>query len=230
MACVGVCALMVAPAWAGMLNFSTGGINNTSWTITVSSGSASLSFENNEVDDCVPSPDAVLNDYVGLPTMALSGITPGSFDPDGAGPMPSINVITALLTPNNDPLTITANAASGGVSADTVVMRASVEPGGSLTVGTNFIAYSDPSDDLDIINYVNGYSAVIDSFDDGDAQGYDLDLSFSGDAASSVFDLLDTMQDGAAVSGSLSGQIVIPEPLTMFLLASGGAILLRRRT
>ena len=109
MACVGVCAIMVAPAWASMLNFSTGGVNQTSWTITVLSGSASLTFENNEVDTCAPWPDAVLNDYVALPTMALIAVTPSTFDPDDAGPLPAIDVITALLTPNGDPLTITAD-------------------------------------------------------------------------------------------------------------------------
>ena len=202
------------------LQFSTGGANTYSWTVTVSSGVPVISFENNEVDASDPSPDAVLDDFLDMPSMTLTGITPTTIPP-------GFNVITASLVPDGSPLTITSDVAVGPVPAATQVMSADVASGGFLTVGTNFIAYSNETDDLNLISYISGYSAVIDGFAAAEAAGIDLDLSFGGDASASLYQLLANLNDGS-VTGTLSGQIV-PEPMTLSLCALGAAVLLRRR-
>jgi len=216
-----LCGLVGWASVAGAsLQFSTGGANTYSWTVEVTSGVATISFENNEVDASDPSPDAVLNDFLDMPSMTLSGITPTTIPP-------GVDVITASLVPDGSPLTITSDVAVGPVPAATEVMSADVAVGGLLTVGTNFIAYSNEADDLDLIGYEAGYSAVIDGFAAAEAAGIDLDLSFGGDASASLYQLLADLNDGS-VSGTLSGQIV-PEPMTLSLCALGAAVLLRRR-
>jgi hypothetical protein len=219
-----ICLLSFMPAYVQAdysVNFSTGGENLSSWTMTVTSGVAVLSFGNNEIDTSYPTPDPVLDDLIDLPSMTLTNLATyniGGFD-----------LITATLIPDGSDLTIRADVASGSVMAGQTVMSAAVATGGFLTVGKNFIAYSNEADDLDMTNSVAGYSVVIDEFAWADGQGINLDLSFSGDTAQALFNLLDTMDDGS-VSGVLSGQIVaVPEPVTLSLLALGGLSLLRRR-
>ncbi|MBN1845206.1 MAG: PEP-CTERM sorting domain-containing protein [Sedimentisphaerales bacterium] len=212
-----------------MVGFSTGNANLSSWSIGVSSGVATLSFSNNEIDVSDPSPDAILNDAIELPDMTLGNISSEQFDPDGAGPIPAITVVVAVLTPVQGQL-LTVIADSGPQVGNTV-MEATVKTGGFLTVSNNFIAYSLIMDDLDVVSSVSGYSDVIDSLAMLDADGYKLDLSFSGDTTGGggLVSLLTSMQDGS-VDGTLSGQIfAIPEPMTLALLGMGGLALIRRK-
>ena len=212
-----VCALIATQSLGEYsVGFATGDGYAASWTVTVNGGAAVLSFDNNMVYTCSPSPDPVLGDLVGLPDMLLSNIQTTNLG--------GIDILTADITPNGDPLTLTDTAAG-------LVMSASVDDGGLLTVGTNFIAYSNQDDDLDVTYHNAGYSSsVINGFAALDGLGYDLDLSFGGDVSASLYDLLDIMADGS-VSGTMSGQIVaIPEPVTLSLLAVGGIVLIRKRT
>jgi len=214
---------LAMPVFGTSIAFSTGQSNNYSWTVTVAGGAATMSFANNDIDISSPFPDPVLNDHVGLPSMALSNIQTINLGP-------GFDIVTANLTPMNPALlTIAADVASGPAAAGDIVMTAQVKNSGMLAIGTNFVAYSDQKDDLDVLQHMTGYSAVIDQFTSLDTLGFDLDLSFSGDVSGSLYNLLHNLNDGS-VSGTLSGQIVIvPEPMTVVVLGLGGVILFRRK-
>jgi hypothetical protein len=217
----GMLSCLAMPAFGVSIAFSTGETNNYSWTMNYISGTAVLSFANNDIDMSVPYSDPVLNDTIGLPSMTLSNIQTVHL---GSG----FDIVTANLNVINPAvLAIAADVASGPAAAGDIVMTAHVRNSGMLAVGTNFIAYSDMVDDLDVIQHVAGYSTVIDQFAALDQLGYSLDLSFSGDASGSLYNLLSGSKDGF-VTGTLSGQIVIvPEPLTLVLLGLGGMVFLR---
>ena len=223
---VGVClvGLVCGPVLGVSVGFSTaGGVGSHSWTVTVLGGPVvQISFENNEIDASSPSPDAVLDDLIDLPTMNVIDLQKINLGPDN-------DIIRATLVPlGGGNVTITSDVASGPATAGQAVMSASLASGGILVVGNNYIAYSNEQDDLDITSHVADYSAVIDGFAAFDGQGFDVDLSFSGDPSESLFTLLDTLDEGS-VSGVLSGQIVaVPEPVTVGLLVLGGLVLRRR--
>ena len=218
-----LCACLSLPAFGSYsVAFSTGGTNVFSWTVTVSQGTAVMTFENNEINASSPLLDAVLADAIDLPDMTFAAIRPVNI-------APGIDVVVATLIPDGSNLTITADVASPTAEVGDIVMSCSVAEGGILTVGTNFVAYSNEWDDLNIISHVAGYSAVIDGFFSAETQGFDIDLSFSGDASTSLFNLLNTLSDGS-VSGTLSGQIVaVPEPMMLSLLGLGGLLLHNRQ-
>jgi len=219
----GLCILLASPAdGAFSLGFSTGQQNNYSWTLTVQGGVASMSFTNNDIDACSIPLDPILNDRISLPTMTLTNMQTVNLGP-------GINVITALLIPNASPVAIYADVASPPAAAGAQVLSASVGTGGMLTVGTNFIAYSNQQDDLNVLSHMAGYSTVIDGFVAAENAGFDIDLSFGGDASTPLYNLLSTLNNGS-ISGTLSGQIVaVPEPFTVILLGMGGLVLLRKR-
>lgn len=197
-----------------------------SWTLT-DTGTITLSFTDDsiEVDTSNPSPDAVLGDYVDLPDMTVTSIWIDIY-----------GIIHATLT-TPDSLTIEADIASDTVSAGDTVMTASVSDGGILSVGTNWMAYSIPGDDLDIDSYTQHYSTVIDDFATYDAGGLAFDLSFSSDTAGTPnpYDMLNpNLSVTGSVSGGLSGQlsiINIPAPGAILLGSLGVALVgwLRRR-
>jgi hypothetical protein len=218
---LGVLGCLATSAFGTSIAFSTGENNNYSWTVNFVGGTAMLSFANNDIDMSSPFPDPVLNDHIGLPSMTLSNIQMVHLGP-------GFDIVTAnLIAINPAVLAIAADVASGPAAAGDIVMTTHVRNSGMLAVGTNFIAYSDLVDDLDVIQYVSGYSDVIDQFAALDNLGFKLDLSFSGDSSGSLYNLLSGNKDGF-VTGTLSGQIVIvPEPLTLILLGLGGVIFLR---
>jgi hypothetical protein len=220
---VGILCCMAMPVFGTSIAFSTGEKNNYSWTVTVAAGTATMSFANNDVDMSSPYPDPVLNDHISLPGMTLTNIQSIHMGP-------GFDLVTADLTPMNPALlTIAADVASGPALLGDIVMAAQLKNSGMLAVGTNFIAYSDQSDDLDIVNHMAGYSTVIDQFTSLDNLGFNLDLSFSGDVSGSLYNLLHNLNNGS-VTGTLSGQIVIvPEPMTLSLIGLGGMMLLRRK-
>ena len=217
--------LIATPALAApSLEFTTvPGLD--SWTLT-DTGTITLSFTDNsiEVDTSNPSPDAVLGDYVDLPDMTVTSIWIDIY-----------GIIHATLTTPGS-LTIEADIASGTVSAGDTVMTTSVSDGGILSVGTNWMAYSIPGDDLDIDSYTQDYSTVIDDFATYDAGGLAFDLSFSSDTAGTPnpYDLLNPdLSVTGSVSGGLSGQlsIIIPAPGAILLGSLGVALVgwLRKR-
>jgi hypothetical protein len=160
-----------------------------------------------------PPGDPVINDLIDLPSMTLGIIT------DLGGGI----IVSPLSTTGS--LTITPDG--GGAS----VMTASVANGGSLYIGSTYVAYSAVQDDLNVTSYTAAYSNAIDDFATYDALGYDFDLSFTGQASGSV-DLYALLTSGApgSASGTISGQMsIVPEPATICLLGLGGLALFRRR-
>lgn len=202
-----ILAVMTVPAMAlPSLQFTTITEMGTSWTLSSADGSNwSFSFEDNiEVDIANPSPDPVIGDRVGLPTMDLQNIT------DIGG-----GIVQATLQPSGN-VTITDSATSN------VVMDAALASGGSAFIGANFIAFSTITDDLNMVSFDQGYSAVIDAFAQYDAQGYAWDFSFSGDTVSKNLSAMLLAGVADSASGTLSGQMsVIPAPGAILLGSIG---------
>ena len=138
------------------------------------------------------------------------------------------------MTPTGD-LTIQADVASDGVSAGDTALTASAGPDSFLTAGTNYIAYSKIRNDLDILSFADDYGSVIPLLAANQAAGGSLDLSFSGDSSSDLFNLLMGTNLGRTALGNLSGELAaipIPAPGALLLAAFGTLLAgrLRRRT
>lgn len=210
--------LATAPVWAvPSIHFSTIPGSSTSWTLTRVGSSVTMSFNNLEVDTAsTGGSDAVLNDFVDLPTMTVTNLVDfGTF-------------FTATMTPTQS-LVIKSNV------DNSVKMTANVGLGGVMYIGTNYTAYSTQQDDLDITSYAAGYSTVIDQFAavDGDPGGF-LDMSFSGDDGN-IYAKLKSGNDFSIV-GNMDGQIsgvYVPVPGAILLGGIGVSLvgwLRRRRT
>lgn len=212
---------------APILYFSTDENSaQTSWVVYETAAGSNLyemSFDHIVVDTTTPMDPSVMGDEVVLPTMAISDIVSGTIFIGGT----PIHTITALLTPIVDP----NRGLDGKVyllddnPSGVARMEADLGGGGLLSVAYNYLAYSTPQNDLTNVGYgatgFVGYSSVIDGFVSAGSQGFAVDFSFSGDAASSLYALLNDLS-GAPVSGTISGQIsAVPLPAAVLLLASG---------
>lgn len=199
-------------------HFSTIPGTEFAWQLSRSGGNWLLSFpiDSSQIDFSSPADAALFADNVNLPPMTITELQDhGTY-------------FTATLVPTG-PFAIVSDT-----SGDTV-LTASVAPRSAVFTGTNFAAFSNIADDLDVIDHVPAYSVVIDGIVAGEAGGLPIDMSFSGDAAGGL-DLVETLRstDGLNLltGTTLSGQFfVIPVPGAL-LLAGIGAMamgMLRRR-
>jgi len=213
---IALVALIATPALAlPSLDFSTEDTSPSSWTLSSGDGTNwTLSFGAGTIEVDSPLGDPVIDDLVDLPSTTLGSITDHT------------TYLTATLTPSGS-LTITDDTGGFGT-----VMTASVGTGGTLVVGTTYVAYSTPQDDLNVTSHTASYSTTIDGFAMYDAAGgYEFDLSFSGDATGSK-NLYAMIKAGSpdSATGTISGQMsIIPEPATLSLLGLGSLVLLRKR-
>lgn len=192
------------------------GVENA-WQLDLVGSAWQMSFpeDSAQVDYTDPYDAVLIGDYVNLPTMTLTNL-------DDRG-----TYFVVTLEPTG-PFRIDSTS---GVNALTALLK----PGTSLIIGTNYMAYSQVQDDLDITSYVPGYSDVLDGLAADEAAGFALDMSFSGDAEWGV-DLVAMLRSGLAptepVTGMLSGQVnSIPAPGAALLAGLGIALVgwLRRR-
>ncbi len=205
----GAVLLLTTPLLAeNSLHFSTKEGAEYAWELSWTGTEWELSFVDDAivVDDANPNDTELAGDYVLLPTMTVSDLD----DLNG--------MLTATLNPTE---AFRIQSDRDGAT----VLTATMESGGMLAVGTNTVAYSQQSDDLDIGSYNETYGTVIPALVADENRGLMLDLSFSGDAiqGANLYNLL-RGRTGTA-RGTLSGQISsIPEPATLLILGLGAAI------
>jgi hypothetical protein len=196
------------------LDFSTRVGSEFAWDLRWTGSEWVMSFVDDAivVDDSNPDDADLESDFVLLPTMRLTKVS------DEGG------YLTATLTPT-EALEIESYPGMANV------LRAATGLGNTLVIGTTHVAYSTPQDDLDIISANHNYGKVIPKLADEERRGFDLDLSFTGDAIGAVnlYDLIISKKGSAR--GTISGQITaIPEPATLAILCLGTAAVARLRS
>ncbi len=166
------------------------------------------------VDGSRPEDATLVDSFVVLPDMRLTGIT-------DAG-----SHLTATLDPTG-PLMIQTNP------GESTVMTASLQPRGIFVIGTTFMAYSTPTNDVGITSFDDTFGIVIPGLAADQNAGLPLDLSFSGNrqGGGNLRDFILDSAPGATTQGTLSGQLcslpqlpIIPAPAALLLSGLGVAM------
>jgi hypothetical protein len=184
------------------------------WDLRFNGSEWIMSFPDDAVvvDFSDPVDPQLEDDFVQLPTMRLTQVQ------DKGG------FLTATLTP-----TEALNIESFPGAAN--VMRASVGIGNSLVIGTTHVAYSQPQNDLTVISANKSYGTVIPLIAADSARGFQVDMSFTGDALGGVDLYKLILSKKGSAQGTLSGQIsAVPEPATFAILGLGALFLSRLRS
>lgn len=204
---VGMTVLLVSPLSADIsLTFSTASSATSSWNLNYVSGAWELSFaaQTTVVDSSNPADSVLLGDFVQLPTIRLSNLV-------DLYPLTGMPAISAQLTPVSPGNMLISTDESGHA----VNFTAALASGGSLTLGTSYLAYSSPADDLDVVWYTPGYSSVLSQIAAADAS-FPVDLSFAGPSTSNLYVLLKGTSGSA--SGNIAGTIsTVPLPASILL-------------
>jgi hypothetical protein len=201
------------------LTFSTAVGSESSWQLTRTGGNWVLSFVDTAtvVDGSAPVDRTLDDDFVVLPDLTISGLTP-------VGP----DLLTATLSPTG-PLTIRSNP------GEATVMTATLKSGTLFVTGTTFSAYAASEDDLEITSFDDTYGVVIPMLATLDGAGLPVDLSFTGDFECGGDLRTVLLGNSGTARGALSGQISggIPSPGALLLsslgLATVGWLRARRR-
>jgi len=201
------------PSYAVSLRFSTGS-GSLSWTISQTEDDHfTLVFKNLVIDSGQPDDSAIVGDELILPDMKLTVVAD-----DGHGR------ITALLEPGDGKIRIRDDSSLGDV------LVAEITQGVMVSLWEDLIGYAVGLRDISEITVLApGYSATIDALAAAANNGLDIDLSFGGSSAVSLYPLLQGRTNGP-VQGVISGHIqAIPEPATVLLLSIGLALTRRSR-
>jgi hypothetical protein len=206
-AIMGAAIIFSPEVQAVALHFSTQ-VGSTSWTVAKAGSDFEMTFDNIVVDWSDPMSANLIGDEVVIPKMTLSVVSDNGTD-----------MIIAALTPIEDTLYIRDDSGLGDV------MVAKLGSDVMLNIWKDLMAYTVQKGDLSLVSTPHpGYSAVIDGLIAAQANGLDIDFSFSGSSASPLYSLLHG-SNLTPVTGGMSGQIqAIPEPATIMLLGIGIAL------
>lgn len=195
--------LSAAPAF----HFSSAITTDPSWQLNWTGLGWELSFftDNTVVDFTDPADLILAGDHVQLPVMTLSNIVDHGF------------ALTAALTPTSGQFAVISNTGQG------TVLTANVASGGSIQAGTTYLAYQEPTDDLNVTFYVPGYSTVLDQIAASDVGLFSIDLSFTGSSVTDLYSLIKGLgASGVQAQGNLAGTVnTIPIPAPGALLLAG---------
>jgi hypothetical protein len=205
-----ICASTPALATIESIEFSPGGDKAGKWYYN---GAGTLSFYQDIVVDSAlgKTYDNLVGATVSIPTLAI-----------GEGPIGSYTIKPL----DNSILTIKGNDG-------TVYLKATLNAGDLVPVGTTGVAYTSFTTDLSNVTVTAAGKALgskaLSTIVNTKTVTLDFALSLQGATGTNYISLADMLSGGYSGMGGFSGAITIPEPATIALLGLGSLTLLRKR-